>query len=783
MIASTSPRACGRWKAYSSTASTPIRAPSCGGTIAWGFCTGSIRTIRRRSAGLAPQGYLIVDGDDLIVPCSTAYPARLNRNTGELIDFQLPTPGRFPGGWFAALDPKTGRDVRRGRLSFDDVVNRQHHEDKEHKGSGKSGISRVLRTAGQEWKFDDGYPGVDGRIHSMLVANGRLFVVSRAGSLYCFDDARKVSGQPLVHQPDDVGPTQPGSRGFALVAGVKDGARIRSLAQDQQLHVVVVEPDRSRVQRLRAELDTQGLYGNHVSIVQEEFANAGLPPYFARVMTTETPQRLASAFIESDDNREQAALDAAFLQLIESLRPFGGRAALPFSPASQACLQALIERSADSGFQARVSDDGLIVERKGPLPGATNYRGGWEESRDQRVRFPLGVLWFDDTLGHFKRSPQPQFIDGVMVSYSKDWSVPMIAEMRGRDYPLHREVLSDVYTGRILAENEAEGLRETLAVPDRSNREPYQYRPPQQKDDWNPKPPQPGRRINPLTLREELRTFPKTYGCDGGVNYGELFTMRSGTAAFYDMTLESGTVFVSGPRSGCTNSIIPANGLLNIPYFYEGCTCSYPLPVALALVSKPEHHEQWSSWGEGTPAAIRRIGVNFGAPGDRMTRDGTLWLDSPSIGGPSPYIDTAIEPGSVNYEYRHSLFVEGGQGWPWVHGSNAEGLEHFTLNGLKPGRYAVRLYFAETGEVSTGERVQTVRIQDRHVLRDLDIVSESGGRLRGLVREVTGVEIDATFTLSLQASRGVSLISGIELIAEDLPRADIRSAVPSRIDR
>ena len=57
--------------------------------------------------------------------------------------------------------------------------------------------------------------------------------------------------------------------------------------------------------------------------------------------------------------------------------------------------------------------------------------------------------------------------------------------------------------------------------------------------------------------------------------------MRSGTAAFYDKRLESGTIHISGPRSGCTNSIVPANGVLNVPYFYEGCTCSYPLPMAL----------------------------------------------------------------------------------------------------------------------------------------------------------------------------------------------------------
>ncbi|MCR9119360.1 MAG: PQQ-binding-like beta-propeller repeat protein, partial [bacterium] len=90
--------------------------------------------------GLAPQGYLVVNGEELIVPCSTAYPARLNRKTGELIEFELPAPGRVPGGWFAAVDSKTAQDIRRGKISYDAVVNSQRHEDTVRKGAGEDGV-------------------------------------------------------------------------------------------------------------------------------------------------------------------------------------------------------------------------------------------------------------------------------------------------------------------------------------------------------------------------------------------------------------------------------------------------------------------------------------------------------------------------------------------------------------------------------------------------------------------------------------------------------------------
>ena len=720
--------------------------------------------------GLAPQGYLVVNGEELVVPCSTAYPARLNRNTGELIEFQLPSPGRFPGGWFAALDSKTARDIRRGRLTFDDVVNRQQHEDKEHKGYGETGISRVIHAADRELNFDDGFPGVTGKVHSMMTAEGRLFVVTRTGSLYCFDDASRVQGPPKVHPLLGSGKVESERRGYSLVIGLSGGKEVRRLAEEQNSFVVAVEPDAELVNQFREQFDEAGLYGTRVSILHAAPNEVVLPPYFAASLSSEDIEDFAATF--SRDNPPDGE-PGPLVKLFESLRPFGGYSNLPVSGPQFRKLQPQLAAVAEAGFQVTYESIRISIRREGALLGSTDYRGGFAESRDRRVQFPLGVLWFDDTLGHFKRSPQPQFIGGTMVSFGKDWHVPMIKGLRGKDYPLNEAELSDVYTGRVFGPDEATALRASLSRPDRDTREPSQYRPPSQKNAWKPEPPRPGRRVNPLTGAEEARTFPKTYGCDGGVDYGNFYTMRSGTAAFYDKTRESGTVFISGPRSGCTNSVIPANGVLNVPYYYEGCTCSYPLPVALSLVSMPETHEQWASWGVGKPENIQRIGINFGAPGDRTTRDGTLWLDYPPVGGPSPEIAVDMVPDKATYRYRHSLFVDGGQGWPWIVASSVEGMRDFTLKNLKSGRYTVRLYFAETGDAKAGERKQTISIQGREFETGLDIAKESGGRLRGLVREFTDVEVSGYLKLSLASETGKTLISGIEIIADGLQRAEI----------
>ena len=725
--------------------------------------------------GLAPQGYLIVNQDEVIVPCSTAYPARLNRETGELIDFKLPAPGRLPGGWFAALDPESAKAIRRGKLTFDDVVNQQLHEDTVRKGEGQTGSSRTIHVAGRAFDFDKtltelGVNDVEGKVHSMIVADQMVFVSTRAGKLLCFAEPSAESESPnewttsvakLVTTPQarkqaaSLIRESGGSHGVALVLGLQDGALVKALLQSSLYHVIAIDNDVDRIAKLRLELQAAALYGNRVAILEGDPRKASLPPYCANLLTTE----LTGGLFNAPGN------------LLQSLRPFGGIALLGIKSASGLASEESLKAQSPGGFLAEEFNGQALIRRIEALPGTADYKGGYAHCEDRLVRFPLGVLWYDDTLAHFKRSPQPVFTNGVMISRPKDWHAPRIKGDWSIDYPLMRPVLSDMYTGRVFDEAEQTALRKSLPPADLKTRQKSYYHAPHQTKALLPNPPDPalaGERVNPMTGLKEPRVIPKTYGCDGGVDYGMFYTLRSGTAAFYDKTLESGTVFISGPRSGCTNSIIPSGGLLNVPYFYEGCTCSYPLPTALSMVAMPETYEQWSSWGDTPvePASIVRIGLNFGAPGDRKTRDGTLWLDYPSVGGPSPKIKVVTKPANPHFHYRHSNWIKGGEAWPWIAASAVEGLEELTLHDLKPGRYIVRLHFAELATESSPDRLQAVSLQGQAVLTDFNIRSEAKGTMIGIVREFSDVNVGGTLRLTLHASNPnqQTLISGLEMI-------------------
>lgn len=725
--------------------------------------------------GLAPQGYLIVNEDEVIVPCSTAYPARLNRETGKLIDFKLPSPGRVPGGWFAALDPESAKAVRRGKLTFDDVINRQLHEDTVRKGEGTTGLSRTIHLGDRVLNFDDalielGITNIEGKVHSMVVADSKLFVSTEDGSLYCFAESGDGPSKPTVWKKAKAPPVANSQarklaaslvaeaaspHGVALILGLNDGDLVRALLRESNYHVIAIDDDVDRVAQLRRQLQAAGLYGVRVAVLHGDPRKLSLPQYLATLISTELLNGLQDA---SSD-------------VLQTLRPFGGVAALGIKPGHELAMAETLKCQKPGRFLSGEMDGKVLIRRIGALPGTADYRGNYAHCEDALVRFPLGVLWFDDTLAHFKRSPQPLFKNGVMVSRPKDWHAPRIKGDWSVDYPLMRPVLSDIYTGRVFDKTEQVALRKSLPAPDLKTPQKSYYHAPDQKTALLPNPPDPilaGERVNPLTGLKEPRIFPKTYGCDGGVDYGMFYTLRSGTAAFYDKTLESGTVFISGPRSGCTNSIIPSGGLLNVPYFYEGCTCSYPLPTALSMVAMPESHEQWSSWGDDSvkPASIERIGLNFGAPGDRKTRDGTLWLDYPSIGGPSPQIKVVTKPANPTFHYRHSNWIKGGEAWPWVTASAVEGLTELTLHDLKPGNYTVKLYFAELDGVAPDARIQTINVQDKAVLTDFDILAKSQETMTGTVEEIQKVVVDNALMINLQATgqSKKTLISGVEVI-------------------
>ena len=159
-----------------------------------------------------------------------------------------------------------------------------------------------------------------------------------------------------------------------------------------------------------------------------------------------------------------------------------------------------------------------------------------------------------------------------------------------------------------------------------------------------------------------------------------------------------------------------------------------------------------------------------------MADNGTLWLDYPSIGGPSPDVPIKMETLNADYFRRHSGFLEGDNVLPWVSASAIGGIRNIVItvssseNPISTN-YTVHLYFAELDNKKAGERVFDINIHDQHVLENFDIVKEANGINREVKKSFFGVSVNDTLNIkfepSMLAPLSEPLLSGVEILLEE----------------
>ncbi len=76
-------------------------------------------------------------------------------------------------------------------------------------------------------------------------------------------------------------------------------------------------------------------------------------------------------------------------------------------------------------------------------------------------------------------------------------------------------------------------------------------------------------------------------GCGRALGSPCLITVRDAHLSCYDLA-GGGHLYFRGIRSGCTNNLIPAGGILIAPHAMRHCTCNYAVATSLALVNMPE---------------------------------------------------------------------------------------------------------------------------------------------------------------------------------------------------
>ncbi len=197
-------------------------------------------------------------------------------------------------------------------------------------------------------------------------------------------------------------------------------------------------------------------------------------------------------------------------------------------------------------------------------------------------------------------------------------------------------------------------------------------------------------RQQPLTSEDVSRDYSRSYGCSGTSCSAAMDFFRSGTIGMYDRLEDSGMRNISGIRSGCGLSLIPAFGMLVYSESASDCLCAYSFATSLGMMpAERQRNEDWALFDDKhlSQGLIRRSALNLGASGDRRDADGTLWF-----GFPRPPV--AISKG-LAMQLPYSLDVAEGFGVyrintdrrpiantdaPWIYGSGIKGLKQLRMD-------------------------------------------------------------------------------------------------------
>ncbi len=263
---------------------------------------------------------------------------------------------------------------------------------------------------------------VDGKARGLAVANGRLYVSTDKGKIYCFGSGpprrtenpktsppkRSIRAVSEPYPQDELTAAYESAaeaivletgvkKGYCLVLGAERGRLVMELARRTELKVVGVEPDPEKVRAARQALDAAGLYGERVVIDQGDPSNLPYSNYFANLIVSDS--LLLTGHIPGDPGK-----------VARHLKPCGGTICLgvPANASSQAktvSSEQLSQWLAQLELgQCRVSEVNgrWAILRRGPLPGAGKWTHQYAEpgntacSDDKLLAGPLGLLWFGE---------------------------------------------------------------------------------------------------------------------------------------------------------------------------------------------------------------------------------------------------------------------------------------------------------------------------------------------------------------------------------------------------
>ena len=298
---------------------------------------------------------------------------------------------------------------------------------------------------------------VAGRAYGLAVAQGKLFVSTDEGQIYCFqpdaaDPVQTVTfpepASPFVY--DDLDAVYAAAaeaildqarerKGYALVLGCGEGRLAYEIATRSEFHIVGVEADAAKAARAREAMARAGLLGR-VSVHHLTEGKLPYPKYFANLVVADSA--VLSGKLPDD-----------WAEIQRVLRPYGGLAMFGGPRVTTDMAEEALRKAGAEGGEVLTDRGAWVAVRRGPLAGAGEWTHQYANpanttsSGDSLVCGKMAPLWFGepgprDMIDRHNRTTAPLWKNGRLF------------------VPANEQVIAlDAYNGTRLWEVEVPGSR------------------------------------------------------------------------------------------------------------------------------------------------------------------------------------------------------------------------------------------------------------------------------------------------------------------------------------
>ena len=319
---------------------------------------------------------------------------------------------------------------------------------------------------------------ISGTPSRMLAADGKLFVVTLEGGLYCFGgektsaksyasklERKASSSDAWASRAAEILKQTEAREGYAIALGLGSGRLVAELARQSKLNLIVIEPDAQKIAAARLLMHKEGLYGSRIQIVPGDLESLRLAPFLASLV-------VAEEFPGNAINNDPQFVS----RLFALLRPYGGKVCFSSTANIHDVFARKVTAAALAGAIVTRTGEFSLLERRGALEGAADWAhesgdaAHTYSSQDRRLVGPLGVLWFggqlDRTVPWIESDPPRLPGEAAPSPYAGGGPRPRIAA--GRMFTGIGDELfaTDIYTGRHLWKASIKQLGEFAAVED-----------------------------------------------------------------------------------------------------------------------------------------------------------------------------------------------------------------------------------------------------------------------------------------------------------------------------